>query len=134
VNTQIAWLKIPIVGISLLTLPLILICQDRRVEFDLGCLKIPDVVVKGNASFSIIYRCEINAKGKAKKIHLVADRFLKPGKVSSCLKKWRFVGFPPRDEYTVSLVWRHGRGWARLAVSNREVDFKLDILAPGRGG
>lgn len=115
--------------LSLLALPGVLLAaekQQRRIQIcDFG---VPAAVRQANASFTVIYRLSIGVAGHPRRIERIKNDFLQDEPFTSCFESWTL---PMGEEnVTVTLSWRHGRGWTDMNISGAKFEDSITIT-PG---
>lgn len=88
--------------------------SPTQIEF---CqFKVPSVIVKGYADFSIVYSFELDENKKPIEIRALQDKYLDFDEVSACLESWIFPDESPATQMLMLVNWEHAEGWTKMSI------------------
>jgi hypothetical protein len=116
----------------MLSIVLVLLAASARAQSGSANVEfcnfgIDPAVVRGNATFSVIYTFHVGPGGAPELIRAVEDRYVGEAAVRRCLSSWKL---PATKEPIVAVfTWEHSVGWITLSISG--ADFKYVVRVSG---
>lgn len=101
--------------------------REESTELTLCRPTVPEVLMRGNATFLHVYRARVDSGGTV--IDLEAEKAASGvGSIEGCVASWRLGESWRNEEITILLQWEHGQGWTRLAVAGSK--RRLAVVDP----
>jgi len=89
--------------------------------------KVSQILVDGRASFSVIYRFQVDQDGRPVSIETLRE-IAGVESMAGCLAQWRLPGFPEKTDVLAVLRWEHARGWIELRIVSPDGEEKVVLV------
>ena len=112
----------------------VILTRIELCHFDL-----PEIVMRANATFNLVYSFEISDQGQPINIKMVnnlsanilkSGSILKLEQVESCITNWRLEGINTSKPVYLILSWKHGVGWVSFYIGTEGFNYSI-IIPPG---
>ena len=104
--------------ITFLLLPLSLAFGEEKIVVKINFidLKVPEILQQGNATFSILFTFKVDNNGSPKDILIIRNfnEIIRKEDLAKSMKSWVIKGFNDGEEFFVSYLWVHSKGWSTI--------------------
>lgn len=104
-----------------------------NMRIELCHFDLPEIVLRANATFGLVYCFEIGDQGQPINVKIVDDsggNILKLEQVASCITNWRLKGLNTYKPVNLGMYWKHGVGWVSILIGNEDFSYSI-IIPPG---
>lgn len=99
-----------------------------KIELPLDGFAVRDVWVQAHATFRIVVQFHIGEDHHPKDIQLAeGERHIDADAAKACLTKWTLSGLLPNKKYSLVLIWEHGKGYSKLALTGDQMSLEVKL-------
>ena len=103
-----------------------------RIQVDFCLLGVPEAIRLANASFAVVYRCDVDSQGRISAVHKIRNEFVDENELLSCLMNWSLHGIES-PEIVIRFEWTHAVGWTSLSMASDSFSQRIGLRGSCKG-